>query len=92
MSAIQLIAMHFFLNRPQPNSPAIDTNFGPYIAVMPIGMDSHPLSWLVKRMNTSDVRKSLLTQLPPSVTSALSNLRQRFYEDFDAVCKFVVRA
>lgn len=95
LSAVQLLTLHLFLHRPREAAEHSDSLFGPYIYVLPVHFDSHPLAWLVKRRmakSFSDPVEGLLAFLPPNVSTALVNLAQRFDDDFDTVCNYLVRS
>ncbi|KAF7304868.1 SET domain-containing protein [Mycena kentingensis (nom. inval.)] len=76
LSAIQLISLHLSLYRPT-QGPSQDELFGPYIDTLPVEFDLHPL-----------VRPPT-TELPPSVASALQELRDRYTQDLQAVRAYV---
>ena len=95
LSAVQLLTLHLFLHRPREAAELRDPSFGPYIAVLPMHFDSHPLAWLVKRRTGKSLSKlgeELLAFLPPNVLIALDKLAQRSDDDFSAICSYLVRS
>ncbi|KAH7930793.1 SET domain-containing protein [Leucogyrophana mollusca] len=91
LTAIQLMSLHLSLYRPQGEEDSPDPLFGPYISTLPRDFDSHPLTWLVKRIQNMAPRGdvNLLQCLPPCVHDALQKLHTRFQEDWAAVTQFM---
>jgi hypothetical protein len=93
-TATQLISLHLFLFRPEDEHDSADPLFGPFISIFPRmqEFDSHPLTWLVRRAtNTgSPSQSALLDLLPPHVSSSLVALKDRFFEDWNAVLRYMV--
>ncbi|KAG0707784.1 hypothetical protein DFH29DRAFT_597776 [Suillus ampliporus] len=86
LTAIQMISLHLYINRPRGSEDSPDPRYGPYISTLPREFDSHPLTWLVRSksdMESGDV--PLLSYLPPSVRASLIKLHDRFCQDWAAV-------
>lgn len=89
LSPTQLISLHLFISRPMNGHDSDDAVFGPFISILPREFDSHPLTWMVRR-KVDNSGSPLLELLPPSITSALTALRKRFFKDWDIISKYNV--
>ncbi|KLO18588.1 SET domain-containing protein [Schizopora paradoxa] len=92
LNGTQLISLHLALHRPpRHGGRSTDPTFGPYISVLPKEFDSHPLTWLIKQ-NPAAFEEGdaafgggLLGHLPPSVSSELTTMSNKFLRDWDIV-------
>ncbi|KAI0082678.1 SET domain-containing protein [Panus rudis PR-1116 ss-1] len=93
LSPVQLISLHLYLHRPEKGKESLDPIFGPYISTMPRDFDSHPLTWSVKRNGgvSTDLENALLRCLPAATGQALEALASRFWEDWHAVCQYLLQ-
>ncbi|CAL1704780.1 unnamed protein product [Somion occarium] len=92
LSPTQVISLHLLLHKPHDGGESHDSRFGSYISTLPRDFDSHPLTWSVNKhlqTNSNPKAQELLGHLPPSVSSSLQALTARFWEDWDAVRKYV---
>ncbi|OSX65230.1 hypothetical protein POSPLADRAFT_1134102, partial [Postia placenta MAD-698-R-SB12] len=90
LTAVQQISMHLLLHRPAGDADSADPAFGPYISTMPRDFDSHPLTWLRRLENATQMdplrtEETLLKCMSPSTRSALQLLWSRFQEDWNMV-------
>ncbi|KAG2368530.1 hypothetical protein BDR07DRAFT_1390874 [Suillus spraguei] len=88
LTAMQMISLHLYINRPHGNEDSLDPHYGPYISTLPREFDSHPLTWIVRSKSGTDsefVGIPLLGYLPPSVHASLDKLHDRFCQDRAAV-------
>ena len=97
LSGTQIVALHLFLHRPSPGHSASgegDPLFGPFIAVLPKGFDTHPLTWLLKRNKASleegAAEIGLLSHLPPFVAKDLERVYKGFVSDWERVSLYLV--
>jgi ribosomal lysine N-methyltransferase 2 len=87
------MSLHIFLHLPSEELESQDPLFGPYISILPRQFDAHPLTWVIKQRNDQNpeiIQNQLLEDLPPSVTTALENLENRFWADWKIIRKYVV--
>jgi hypothetical protein len=93
LTATQIISLHLLLYRPTPDCESDDPHFGPYISILPREFDNHPLTWIVHQtMGTGSHKEHrLLDLLPPSVLADLLLLEKRFWKDWEAVRRYMVR-
>lgn len=93
LTATQIISLHLLLHRPTEEGTTCDPTFGPYISTMPHEFDTHPVTWAVRnhlhRANTAEM--TLLSSLPPIVSSALEKQVRTFMTDWKAVVEYIVR-
>lgn len=97
LTAVQQISMHLLLHRPAGDADSADPAFGPYISTMPRDFDSHPLTWLRRLENATQMdplrtEETLLKCMSPSTRSALQLLWSRFQEDWNMVRSHLVSA
>ncbi|KIK38672.1 hypothetical protein CY34DRAFT_376358 [Suillus luteus UH-Slu-Lm8-n1] len=86
LTAVQMISLHLYINRPHGNEDSLDPHYGPYISTLPREFDSHPLTWIVQSKSGMESGGApLLGYLPPSVHASLVKLHDRFYQDWAAV-------
>lgn len=92
LTATQIIALHLLLHRPTEGGISHDPSFGPYISTMPKDFDTHPVTWAVReRLNcASSLERVLLLSSPPTVSSALKNLVNKFMADWKIICEYLV--
>lgn len=91
LTATQLISLHLLLHRPTCDEESLDPVFGPYISVLPRDFESHPVAWSVKReIQQHGIDTKLLESLPPSVNTALQNVSRIFWDDWNAICGYLV--
>jgi len=86
------MSLHIFLHLPSEELESQDPLFGPYISILPRQFDAHPLTWVIKQRNDQNpeiIQNQLLEDLPPSVTTALENLENRFWADWKIIRKYV---
>ena len=93
LTAPQIISLHLLLHMPADEGISHDPAFGPYISTMPQDFDTHPVTWAVRNhfQRASTAEKTLLSSLPPIVSSALENQVRIFVADWDAVVEYIVR-
>lgn len=86
LTAIQMISLHLYINRPHGSEDSLDPHYGPYISTLPRQFDSHPLTWIVRSKSGMESGGApLLGYLPPSVHASLVKLHDRFCQDWAAV-------
>jgi hypothetical protein len=91
LSAVQMISWHLFLHRPKGEDDSQDPLFGPYITMLPREFDSHPLTWtIMRKASEGELHASLLDLLPPSIQGSLTQLQDRFWQDWKAVSSCLV--
>lgn len=79
------------MHRPIGDGSSSDPLFGAYISVLPRDFASHPVTWIVNQdLRQHDSGTELLDHLPPTTLAALKKVCLKFWEDWDAVCKFMV--
>ena len=92
LTAVQLISMHLFLYRPHQgvNRVCTDSNYGPYISILPKSFDDHPLSWLIRSSRGESKDFFLVDCLPPATQRALNAVGDRFWKDWKVVSQLLV--
>jgi hypothetical protein len=96
-SSVQIISLHLLLHRPHSagTESSLDPLFGPYISVLPINFDTHPLTWYWKRRRGTTLTDSpgvwLLDQLTPFVKRDLERVATTFQADWERVQAYLVR-
>lgn len=86
LTAMQMISLHLYINRPHGSEDSLDPHYGPYISTLPRQFDSHPLTWIVRSKSGMESGGALLLgYLPPSVHASLIKLHDRFCQDWAAV-------
>ncbi|KAG1772659.1 hypothetical protein EDD22DRAFT_859575 [Suillus occidentalis] len=86
LTAMQMISLHLYVNRPHGSEDSLDPHYGPYISTLPRQFDSHPLTWIVRSKSGMESGGApLLGYLPPSVHASLVKLHDRFCQDWAAV-------
>lgn len=92
LTAMQMISLHLYINRPHGSEDSLDPRYGPYISTLPRQFDSHPLTWIVQSKSGKESGGApLLGHLPPSVYASLVKLHDRFCQDWAAVRAYLVR-
>ena len=84
LTAPQLIALHLLLHRPTEDGISHDPAFGPYISTMPQDFNTHPVTWAIRGHLdcASQLEKTLLRSLPPTISSALQEQVDKFMADW----------
>ncbi|KAG2349924.1 SET domain-containing protein [Suillus weaverae] len=86
LTAVQMISLHLYINRPHGGEDSPDPHYGPYISTLPREFDSHPLTWIVRSKSGMESGGApLLGYLPPSVHASLVKLHDRFCQDWAAI-------
>ena len=94
LTATQIISMHIFLHRPSRlrggEYTSTDPAFGPYISILPVNFESHPLSWMISAQQDLQDTNFFLASLPPAAIRALKAMESRFWEDWKVVSQLIV--
>ncbi|RXW24145.1 hypothetical protein EST38_g1708 [Candolleomyces aberdarensis] len=90
LSSVQIISLHLLLHRPSAGKSSLDPLFGPYISVLPVNFDTHPLAWYWKRRRGADSPGIwLLDQLTPFVKRDLERIANTFQADWERVRSYL---
>lgn len=87
LSAVQLISLHLYIHRPDPQNNIEQANhhaYGPYLAILPRDFASHPLSWLA-----SNVHSTFLACMPPTTLRNLHKRFDQFQQDWKVVSAYL---
>lgn len=91
LTATQLLTMHLFLHCALDETRnSSDSDFGPYLNILPRQFDGHPLTWRICQEEREAFRL-IRACLPPSLEASLRELANSFATDWASVRTTLVR-